>query len=105
MLAKWVFGTPDANDLVAATEPFDLEVAVDKIACPLLIVHGTADEWGTAHADKLYSFTKAHGVDVEIKWFTPEETGAAHCQCDNPTLGMEYICDWIADRLGSLRDD
>ena len=28
-----------------------------------------------------------------------EETGAAHCQCDNPTLGKEYACDWLADKL------
>jgi hypothetical protein len=40
-------------------------------------------------------------VDVSIKWISPEETGAAHCQIDNPTIGMELICDWLADRLAT----
>ena len=30
----------------------------------------------------------------------PEETGAEHCQHDNPTLGQEVLADWLADRFG-----
>jgi len=26
-----------------------------------------------------------------------KETGAEHCQHDNPTLGQEIIADWLAD--------
>ena len=26
-----------------------------------------------------------------------EETGAEHCQHDNPTLGQEIMIDWLAD--------
>jgi hypothetical protein len=29
-----------------------------------------------------------------------EETGAEHCQHDNPTLGQEVMLDWLADRFG-----
>ena len=47
-----------------------------------------------------YEYLKERGVDVTLRIFTAEETGAAHCQIDNPSLGQEYICDWIADRLG-----
>jgi len=32
--------------------------------------------------------------------FTAEETGASHCQADNPTLGQEFVWDWIAIQLG-----
>jgi len=80
-------------------------VAADKIRCPLLIVHGTVDEWGTAQAENLFNFAKDNGVNVRLKWFTPEETGAAHCQCDNPTLGMEYICDWLGQQLNCLKGE
>jgi len=38
-------------------------------------------------------------VNVEINWFSAEETGAPHCQCDNQTLGKEYICDWLEKAL------
>jgi hypothetical protein len=30
----------------------------------------------------------------------PEETGAEHCQHDNPTIGQEVLADWLADRFG-----
>ena len=30
----------------------------------------------------------------------PEETGAEHCQHDNPTIGQEVMCDWLADLFG-----
>ena len=102
MHARWVFGEPDVTKLIDVADRFDLELAVDKIRCPLLIVHGTHDEWGTAQAESLFNFTQEHGVNVQMKWFTPEETGAAHCQCDNPTLGMEYICDWLGRELNCL---
>jgi hypothetical protein len=39
-------------------------------------------------------------VPVELKVFEADETGASHCQADNPTLGHEYICDWITAKLG-----
>jgi len=28
-----------------------------------------------------------------------EETGAEHCQHDNPTLGQDAVGDWLADRF------
>jgi hypothetical protein len=30
----------------------------------------------------------------------PDETGAEHCQHDNPTIGQEVLADWLADRFG-----
>ncbi|WP_207478403.1 alpha/beta hydrolase family protein [Arenibaculum pallidiluteum] len=98
-LSRWVFGAGTMDALVAATEPFDLEGVVRDIRCPFLIVSGELDSFGIHNAESVYGEAKAAGVDVTIKWFSPEETGAAHCQIDNPTIGMELICDWIADRL------
>ena len=42
-------------------------------------------------------YVKERGVDVSLRIFTAAETGAAHCRIENPSLGREYICDWIAD--------
>ena len=43
-----------------------------------------------------------HDDDVYLtfKRFTVDETGDSHCQCGNPTLGQEVICDWFANQLG-----
>ena len=43
---------------------------------------------------------KAKGKDVTLRLLSEEETGAEHCQHDNPTIGQEILGDWLADRFG-----
>ena len=42
---------------------------------------------------------KSKGVDVTLRFVTEDETGAEHCQHDNPTIGQELMADWLADRV------
>jgi pimeloyl-ACP methyl ester carboxylesterase len=98
-LACWVFGARDVEHLVRISEPFDLEGVIARITCPLLIVSGELDAFGNDNARKVHAEAERAGVQVDIRWISPEETGAAHCQIDNPTLAMEFICDWFAQRL------
>jgi hypothetical protein len=49
----------------------------------------------------VYESAKAAGVNASIKVLTAEETGAEHCQHDNPTIGAEYMLDWLAEQFGS----
>ncbi len=58
------------------------------------------DFLGIEQFDEAYAEAKRHRLDVTKKLFTAEETGAAHCQIDNPTIGQEYIFDWLADVIG-----
>jgi hypothetical protein len=39
-------------------------------------------------------------VDAELVVVSEEQTGADHCQHDNPTLGQEIMADWLVDRFG-----
>ena len=68
--------------------------------CPYLIVHGGHEVLGVRQANTVYEHAGGAGVDVTIKFLTEEETGAEHCQHDNPTIGEEYMFDWLADRFG-----
>ncbi len=68
--------------------------------CPYLIVHGGHDVLGVKQANTVYEHARDSGVDVTIKFLTEEETGAEHCQHDNPTIGEEYMFDWLAGRFG-----
>ena len=99
VLSRWVFGARTMQELVEVTQPFDLQGVVKDIRCPFLIVAGELDSFGTHNARNVYEEARSADVDVTIKWFTAEETGAAHCQVDNPTPGMELICDWLSDHL------
>ncbi len=67
--------------------------------CKYLIVHGVHDFFGGEQAELAVGGARNAGVDATIRLVTPEETGADHCQHDNPTLGIEIIGDWFADVL------
>jgi dienelactone hydrolase len=103
VLSRWVFGAPDMDALVEVTRPFNLEGVVKDMRCPFLIVAGELDSFGTHNATGVFEEATTAGVNVAIRWYSPEETGAAHCQIDNPTPAMELMCDWLSDTLGRGR--
>ncbi len=72
---------------------------VENIRCPYLICHGGSDVLSFEQVSKLYNHARARGVDVTLRLNGEEETGTGHCQHDNPTLGQEYMTDWLASRF------
>ena len=97
---KCVFATSSVGEALEKLKAYTLEGHIGKMKCPYLIVHGGYDVLGVAQAKKVYDNAKAAGVDVTFQLITEEETGADHCQHDNPTIGQEYIADWLADIFG-----
>lgn len=97
---KWVFGARSMKEALVKAEPFTLEGVLEHMKCPYLILHGGYDVLGVQGASKVYDYAKSKGVDVTLRLTTEEETGAEHCQHDNPTLGQELMMDWLADRFG-----
>jgi len=77
-----------------------LEPIIDRVRCPLLVVHGENDRqaplWTAEH-------THAGAVNSaarELRVLTKAEGGAEHCQLDNVTMGTDYMFDWIARTFG-----
>ncbi len=97
---KWVFGTETMDEALEKGEDFELEGVLGNMQCPYLVIHGGHDVLGVEQASKVYEHAKDSGVDATLKLLSEEETGAEHCQHDNPTIGEEYMFDWLADRLG-----
>jgi dienelactone hydrolase len=95
----WVMGTPDFESAMEKITAYTLDGVIDKITCPLLIVHGE-DDRQIPLADAERAFAAATGTPVkELKVFTAAEGGTQHCQLDNRSLAVDYISDWVADRL------
>ncbi len=94
---KWVFGVSSMENALEKAQDFTLEGHIEKMKCPYLIVHGGYDVLGVEDAQKVYDKAKAKGVDVSLILVGEEETGADHCQHDNPTIGQEYMADWLTD--------
>ena len=94
---KWVFGANSMSEAVEKLAPFTLEGHIGRMKCPYLIVHGGYDVLGVAQARRVYEAAKDAGVDVTLRLVDQEETGADHCQHDNPTIGQEILADWLAE--------
>lgn len=97
---KWVFGANSMAEALEKTKAFRLQGELENMQCPYLIVHGGHDVLGVRQAQQVADYASTHGVNVTLRFVTEEETGAEHCQHDNPTLGMELIGDWLADVFG-----
>jgi dienelactone hydrolase len=74
-----------------------------SVHCPILVALGEHDWLDVEHVAQCCEALVAAGQDVELKIFSASETAASHAQQDNPTIGNEFIFDWIADRLGRKR--
>ncbi|HMN78696.1 MAG TPA: alpha/beta hydrolase [Burkholderiaceae bacterium] len=97
---KWVFGAKSMAEVVERARLFTLEGVLERMKCPFLVIHGGHDVLGVAAAQKVYDYALAHGVDATLRMTQAEETGAEHCQHDNPTLGQELMLDWLCDVFG-----
>ncbi|MGE5525562.1 MAG: alpha/beta hydrolase family protein [Rhodospirillaceae bacterium] len=97
---KWVYGANSMDEVKEKARAFQIGDGFRSMKCPYLIVHGAHDVNGVERARKAYESAKSQGVDVTLRFVTAEDTGADHCQHDNPTLGQEVMLDWLADRFG-----
>ena len=102
MHMKWVFGAGSMKEVVSRAAPFKLEGVLSQMRCPYLILHGGHDTLGVEDAKMVFEYARSNGVDVTLRVTDTEETGAEHCQHDNPTLGQELMLDWLCDRFGML---
>jgi len=94
---KWVFGAASMAEAIAKAKPFKLEGVLEGMRCPYLVLHGGHDVLGVENSKTVHEYAKAKGVKVTLRLTSAEETGAEHCQHDNPTLGQELMIDWLAD--------
>src|SRR5712691_3611073 len=99
--AQWVFGAKTLDEAKAVTRQMTLEKVEANITCPFLVVHGENDRqiplW---HAEKLDA-AAVSSTEREVKIFHLADGGAEHCGADNGSLIVDYITDWVAEKLGA----
>ena len=62
-------------------------------------MHGGHDVLTVSQAKKVYDYGISKGVKCTLRLLDAEETGAEHCQHDNPTIGQEILADWLCDQF------
>lgn len=97
---NWVFGGKTMEDTMKIVSQMTLKGVADKITCPLLIVHGENDRqvplW---HAQQTYD-EAVNSPGRELKICRLADGGAEHCGADNGSLVVDYMTDWVAEKLG-----
>ena len=97
---NWVFGGKTIEDTMKIVRQMTLEGVAEKITCPLLILHGENDRqvplW---HAERTYE-KAVNSPGRELKICRLADGGAEHCGADNSTLVVDYMTDWVAEKLG-----
>jgi fermentation-respiration switch protein FrsA (DUF1100 family) len=88
----------DPDAAIRKAEKFSLTGVAGEVAMLFLIVHGADDRIvpvAAAHAlhDAIGSREKA------LKIFTAGEGGSAHALADNRPIAINYIADWLAEKL------
>lgn len=98
--AMHVTGTDSIEAAIDVLKSRSLDGVLDRIECPLLVVHGENDrQVALIHAHKTHEGA-INSSDAQIRIFSIEEGGCEHVGIDNMSLQAEYIFDWLAGHLG-----
>jgi pimeloyl-ACP methyl ester carboxylesterase len=96
---NWVFGKESIEETLKVVNQMTLEGVADKITCPLLVIHGENDRqvplW---HAERTIE-AAVNSPQRELKICRLADGAAEHCGADNGPLIVDYMTDWVADRL------
>ena len=93
-----VMGAETLEEVAEKLERWNLEGVADKISCPFLILHGENDALIPTE-DAVRFHDEVGSSQKELRIFTDQEGGSAHCQNDNRILAHDYIGDWLSDLL------
>src|ERR1700685_936212 len=96
---KWVIGGDSIQDVLATTDAFTLRAVAADVRCPLLILHGESDRQVPVQDARSVYDAAVNARERELKVFTLEDGGAEHCSIDNDILAIDYLADWLAERL------
>ncbi len=98
-LAARQAGSLSTQDFVDDIDRLCRSSTARNIGCPILVALGEHDWLEAGYVTLCCDALVADGLKIDLKVFPASETAASHAQLDNPTIGNEFIFDWIADQL------
>jgi dienelactone hydrolase len=102
-LAARMSGSTASEDFADDIDRLCRSSTARNIRCPILVALGEHDWLDADHVKRCCNALAAGGLKIELKIFSASETAASHAQRDNPTIGSEFIFDWITDHLTRRR--
>ena len=97
--ALWYYGAANADEALEKIAAMTLDGIVQRIRCPLLVVHGANDrQVPLEQAERTVREAKA-SPRAELRVFGADEGGAEHVGGDLFSPTIDFIADWVAEVL------
>ncbi|MFC4455406.1 alpha/beta hydrolase family protein [Deinococcus sonorensis] len=97
---QWVWGTSSMDAFLERMKYVTLDGVLDRVRVPFLVTHGEQDrQIPLKYAHQTYDGL-VNSPDKTLKIFTDREGGVQHSSVDNSAYALDYIADWVAERLG-----
>lgn len=94
---RWITGSSTEEEVRHRLSQFTLAGSIEKVECPLLILHGE-DDIITDPRCAQQTFAEAK-CDKELRFIRSGEPGAVHCSYDHHAEIFPFMHDWVAARL------
>jgi len=95
---QWLVGASSIEEARTTYSKYTLQGVVDKVTCPMLILHGEYDHLvPVEHAHRTYAEATC---PKELVIYKTGEPGSVHCQYDSFPETMPRMFDWLGDKLG-----
>lgn len=98
---QWVLDAKNMQEAAGIADRMTLNGILDRIRCPILIVHGENDRQVPLDVARRTFEEAVNSVGKELKIHTVAEGGSEHCSVDNISLTTDYIAHWIARTLNA----
>ena len=97
---QWVWGAQDMDGFLGMMDKVNLNGVMERIQVPFLVTHGELDrQIPLKYAQQSFDGL-VNSPDRALKIFTTETGGAQHSSVDNSAYALDFISDWVAERLG-----
>ena len=95
---QWLVGAATLEEAREKYKKFSLEGLVERIECPMLILHGEEDHLVPVE-DAHRTYAEA-SCAKELVIYKTGERGSVHCQYDSFPETVPLMCDWLSEKLG-----
>ena len=96
------WGGLELDEIDEVIEAMTLEGIMDRITCPLLVMHGENDQQAPLWRAQRTFDEAVNSSRRDYKVFTMEEGGSEHCQVDVGSMAVTYIHDWVGQRFREM---
>ena len=97
--ALWYYGAATVDEAEAKISQMTLEGVIDKVTCPLLVVHGAGDRQVPFDQAERTVREAVRSKQATLRVFDHDEGGVEHVNGDLFSVAIDAMADWVADAL------